>query len=137
VSESAGIAGSWPYNKKTSICYQSRINYPEDAMHILSLSDIKLIIELFESQGVVADATGRERQVSNLIKMGYLRPLSAVYTLTELGEKTARSLAMRKFVPSMMLPASEPAVGASEPTSDTAAETTAETPPDTPALQEA
>jgi hypothetical protein len=81
-------------------------------MHILSLSDIKLIIDLFDSQGVVSDANGRELQISNLIKMGYLRPLSGVYTLTELGEKTARSLQMRKYVPSMMLPASEPAAGA-------------------------
>ena len=110
-------------------------------MHILSLSDIKLIIELFASQGVVADATGRERQLSNLIKMGYLRPLSAVYTLTELGEKTARSLAMRKFVPSMMLPASESPTDSAQPAVETSAEvtaeTTAETPPDTPALEEA
>lgn len=102
-------------------------------MHILSLSDIKLLIELFETQGVVSDASGREHQVSSLIKMGYLRPLSGVYTLTELGEKTARSLQMRNYVPSMMLPASEPAAG-------TAAEATAETPPETPqtpALEEA
>lgn len=110
-------------------------------MHILSLSDIKLIIDLFESQGVVADASGRERQLSNLIKMGYLRPLSGVYSLTELGEKTARSLAMRKFVPSMMLPASEPAADASGASTETAAEltaeTTAETPPESPALEEA
>lgn len=111
-------------------------------MHILSLSDIKLIIELFETQGVVADASGREQQVSNLIKMGYLRPLSGVYVLTELGEKTARSLAMRKFVPSMMLPASEPAAGAPAEAVAVAeaaatAETTAETPPENPALQEA
>ena len=105
-------------------------------MHILSLSDIKLIIELFETQGVVADASGREQQVSNLIKMGYLRPLSGVYVLTELGEKTARSLAMRKFVPSMMLPASEPAAGAAAEATATA-ETTAETPPETPSLKEA
>lgn len=111
-------------------------------MHILSLSDIKLIIDLLESQGVVADASGRERQVSNLIKMGYLRPLSGVYTLTELGEKTARSLAMRKFVPSMMLPATEAPAGATaesaaEPAANATAETTAETPPETPDLQEA
>ena len=105
-------------------------------MHILSLADIKLIIELFETQSVVADASGREQQVSNLIKMGYLRPLSGVYVLTELGEKTARSLAMRKFVPSMMLPASEPAAGAAAEATATA-ETTAETPPETPSLEEA
>lgn len=103
-------------------------------MHILSLSDIKLIIELFETQGVVSDASGREQQVSNLIKMGYLRPLSGVYVLTELGEKTARSLQMRKFVPSMMLPASEPAAGSAPAAT---VETTAATPPETPSLEEA
>ena len=107
-------------------------------MHILSLSDIKLIIDLFETQGVVSDASGREHQISSLIKMGYLRPLSGVYMLTEPGEKTARSLAMRKFVPSMMLPASEPAAGAPVETSaETTAETTAETPPEAPTLEEA
>ena len=103
-------------------------------MHILSLSDIKLIIDLFDSQGVVSDANGRELQISNLIKMGYLRPLSAVYTLTELGEKTARSLQMRKYVPSMMLPASEPAAGAF---ADATAATTAEASPETSTLEEA
>ena len=111
-------------------------------MHILSLSDIKLIIDLFETQGVVSDASGREHQISNLIKMGYLRPLSAVYVLTELGEKTARSLAMRKFVPSMMLPATEPAAGtteesAAEPAAEATAETTAEATPSSPDLAEA
>ena len=107
-------------------------------MHILSLSDIKLIIELFETQGVVSDASGREQQVSNLIKMGYLRPLSGVYMLTELGEKTARSLAMRKFVPSMMLPATEPAAGTTtEATTEVKAETTAEATPASPDLAEA
>ncbi len=114
-------------------------------MHILSLSDIKLLIDLFEAKGVVADAGGREHQISSLIKMGYLRPLSGVYVLTELGEKTARSLAMRKFVPSMMLPASEAAAGASEmPTAiaadasaDAAPETTAEESPASPTLEEA
>lgn len=115
-------------------------------MHILSLSDIKLLIDLFEANGVVADAGGRERQISSLIKMGYLRPLSGVYVLTELGEKTARSLAMRKFVPSMMLPASEPAAGATaamtdettaETTAETTMETTAEGSPPSPALEEA
>ncbi len=103
-------------------------------MHILAISDIKLIIDLFETQGVVSDASGREQQVSNLIRMGYLRPLSGVYVLTELGEKTARSLQMRKFVPSMMLPASEPAAGT---TPATTAEKTPETPPDTTALEQA
>ncbi len=69
-------------------------------MHILSLSDIQLIVELFESRGVIADASGRERQIDQLIRFGYLRPLSGTYVLTELGDKTARSLQMRHFVPS-------------------------------------
>lgn len=69
-------------------------------MHILSLSDIQLIIRLFEQRDVLSDAQGREQQVYHLIKMGYLRPLRGVYALTELGERTARSLQMRQFVPS-------------------------------------
>ncbi len=135
-----------PYNQDTSCHYQSCIIIPEDDMHILSLSDIKLLIDLFEANGVVADAGGRERQISSLIKMGYLRPLSGVYVLTELGEKTARSLAMRKFVPSMMLPASEPAAGgsaempaaiAAEASANAEPETTAEESPAAPTLEEA
>lgn len=71
-------------------------------MHILSLSDIQLIIRLFEQRDVLSDAQGREQQVYHLIKIGYLRPLRGIYALTELGERTARSLQMRQFVPSKM-----------------------------------
>ena len=72
-------------------------------MHILSLSDIQLIIRLFEQHDVMTDAQGREQQVYHLIKLGYLRPLRGVYALTELGERTARSLQMRQFVPSKVV----------------------------------
>ncbi len=89
-------------------------------MHILSLSDIQLIVDLFETQGVMSDVNGRERQVDNLIRTGYLRPLRGVYMLTELGEKTARSLQMRQFVPPRPAPAPE---------------VTAETTTDSPALE--
>lgn len=71
-------------------------------MHILSLSDIQLIIRLFEQRDVLSDTQGREHQIYHLIKMGYLRPLRGIYALTELGERTARSLQMRQFVPSKM-----------------------------------
>jgi hypothetical protein len=74
----------------------------EDDMHILSLSDIQLIIRLFEQRDVLSDTQGREHQIYHLIKMGYLRPLRGIYALTELGERTARSLQMRQFVPSNM-----------------------------------
>ena len=50
-------------------------------MHILSLSDIQLIIRLFEQHDVMTDAQGREQQVYHLIKLGYLRPLRGVYAL--------------------------------------------------------
>ena len=89
-------------------------------MHILSLSDIQLIVDLFETQGVMSDVNGRERQIDNLIKMGYLRPLSGVYVLTELGEKTARSLQMSQFV---------------RPRAAPAPDITAETTTDSPALE--
>ncbi|MFM7669653.1 MAG: hypothetical protein ACKO71_03740, partial [Betaproteobacteria bacterium] len=46
---------------------------------------------------------GREQQVYHLIQLGYLRPLRGVYALTELGEKTARSLQVRQFVPSKVV----------------------------------
>ena len=87
-------------------------------MHILSLSDIQLIVDMFETQQPLSNVEGRERQVDNLIRMGYLRPLRATYMLTELGDKTARSLQMRHFVPTRELP---PAAVTAETTTDTAA----------------
>jgi hypothetical protein len=72
-------------------------------MHILSLSDIQLMIRLFEQHDVLTETEGREHQIYHLIKLGYLRPLRGVYALTELGERTARSLQMRQFVPSKMV----------------------------------
>lgn len=74
-------------------------------MHILSLSDIQLIVDLYELQQSMANTDGREQQVDNLIRTGYLRPLRGVYALTELGEKTARSLQMKQFVPPRAPPA--------------------------------
>ena len=111
-------------------------------MHILSLSDIQLIIRLFEQRDVLSDTQGREHQIYHLIKMGYLRPLRGIYALTELGERTARSLQMRQFVPSKMaepehaltdasgdatsLAATESSAEASaEPTTDSATESAA------------
>ncbi len=69
-------------------------------MHVLSVADIQLIVDLYETQDVVRDTAGRERQLDSLIRMGYLRPMRGIFTLTELGEKTARSLQARRFVPS-------------------------------------
>ncbi len=69
-------------------------------MHVLSVADIQLIVDLYETQDVVRDPAGRERQLDSLIRMGYLRPMRGIFTLTELGEKTARSLQARRFVPS-------------------------------------
>lgn len=68
--------------------------------HVLSVTDIQLIVDLFETQDVVRDAAGRERQIDSLIRMGYMRPVRGIFVLTELGEKTARSLQARHFVPS-------------------------------------
>ncbi len=81
-------------------------------MHILSLADIQLIVNLFETQRDLSDVRGRERQVDSLIRTGYLRPLHGSYVLTELGQKTARSLQARQFVPTRALPAGgEPTAG--------------------------
>jgi len=101
-------------------------------MHILSLSDIQLIIRLFEQHDVMSDAQGREQQVYHLIKLGYLRPLRGIYALTELGEKTARSLQMRQFVPSKVVDEMHALTDNSEPAtveagSEVVAEATAET----------
>jgi len=101
-------------------------------MHILSLSDIQLIIRLFEQHDVMSEAQGREQQVYHLIKLGYLRPLRGIYALTELGEKTARSLQMRQFVPSKVVDEMHALTDNSEPAtveagSEVVAEATAET----------
>ena len=101
-------------------------------MHILSLSDIQLIIKLFEQHDVMSDAHGREQQVYHLIKLGYLRPLRGIYALTELGEKTARSLQMRQFVPSKVVDEMHALANGSETTptdagSEAVADATAET----------
>ncbi|MFM7483386.1 MAG: hypothetical protein ACKO2S_03925, partial [Burkholderiaceae bacterium] len=78
------------------------------------------------------DAHGREQQVYHLIKLGYLRPLRGVYALTELGEKTARSLQMRQFVTSKVVDEMHALTDNSEPAtveagSEVVAEATAET----------
>jgi hypothetical protein len=94
-------------------------------MHILSLSDIQLIIRLFEQRDVLSDTQGREHQIYHLIKMGYLRPLRGIYALTELGERTARSLQMRQFVPSKM---AEPEHALTDESSDAASLAPTESP---------
>ncbi len=101
-------------------------------MHILSLSDIQLIVDLFETQGAMSHVNGREHQIDNLIRTGYLRPLSGAYVLTELGEKTARSLQMRQFVPPRATPAPEVTA---EPEVTAKSEVPAEPATDTPALE--
>lgn len=84
-------------------------------MHVLSIADIQLIVDLYETQDVVTDIAGRERQIDTMIRMGYLRPLRGIFMLTELGERTARSLHARQFVPSkvaLALPSTESLVDA-------------------------
>jgi hypothetical protein len=85
-------------------------------MHVLSIADIQLIVDLYETQDVVTDIAGRERQIDTMIRMGYLRPLRGIFMLTELGERTARSLHARQFVPSkgaLALPSTESLVDVS------------------------
>ena len=84
--------------------------------HVLSVTDIQLIVDLFETQDVVRDVVGREKQIDSLIRMGYLRPVRGIFVLTELGEKTARSLQARHFVPSKRPPAAAIAAGPAEGT---------------------
>ncbi len=102
-------------------------------MHVLSVADIQLIVDLYETQDVVRDPAGRERQLDSLIRMGYLRPMRGIFTLTELGEKTARSLQARHFVPSRAEDA--PAAPAALANADSAAEKTSETPAEQPTDQ--
>ncbi len=105
-------------------------------MHVLSVADIQLIVDLYETQDVVRDPAGRERQLDSLIRMGYLRPMRGIFTLTELGEKTARSLQARRFVPSRAEDAPPaPAAPAALANAETTAEQTSETPAERPADQ--
>ncbi len=108
-------------------------------MHVLSVADIQLIVDLYDTQDVVRDPAGRERQLDSLIRMGYLRPMRGIFTLTELGEKTARSLQARRFVPSRAEDAppapAAPAAPAALANAETTAEQTSETPAERPADQ--
>ncbi len=104
-------------------------------MHVLSVADIQLIVDLYETQDVVRDPAGREHQLDSLIRMGYLRPVRGIFTLTELGEKTARSLQARRFVPSRADEA--PAALANAEAAAAQSAGTAEQPADQPSEQAA
>lgn len=97
-------------------------------MHVLSVADIQLIVDLYETQDVVRDVAGRERQIDSLVRMGYLRPMRGIFTLTELGEKTARSLQARRFVPSRAEDAPAALANASADTAETKVEEAAAEP---------
>ena len=67
-------------------------------MHVLSIEDIELIVHMIETESAVTDFSKRQKQIDNLIKTGYVRPLAGVFVLTELGRRTARSLQTKSYV---------------------------------------
>jgi hypothetical protein len=78
-------------------------------MHVLSIEDIELMVHLIETESVITDFSKRQKQIDNLVKTGYVRPLAGVYVLTELGRRTASSLQAKSYVRSqagsLMMPA--------------------------------
>ena len=67
-------------------------------MHVLSIEDIELIVHMIETESAVTDFSKRQKQIDNLIKTGYVRPLAGVFVLTELGRRTASSLQTKSYV---------------------------------------
>ena len=67
-------------------------------MHVLSIEDIELIVHLIETESAITDFSKRQKQVDNLVRTGYIRPLAGVYVLTELGRRTASSLQAKSYV---------------------------------------
>lgn len=67
-------------------------------MHVLSIEDIELMVHLIETESVISDFSKRQKQIDNLVRTGYVRPLAGVYVLTELGRRTASSLQTKSYV---------------------------------------
>lgn len=67
-------------------------------MHVLSIEDIELIVHLIETESVISDFSKRQKQIDNLVRTGYVRPLAGVYVLTEMGRRTASSLQAKSYV---------------------------------------
>ena len=67
-------------------------------MHVLSIEDIELIVHMIETESAVTDFSKRQKQIDNLIRTGYVRPLAGVFVLTELGRRTASSLQTKSYV---------------------------------------
>ena len=66
-------------------------------MHVLSIEDIELIVHLIETESAITDFSKRQKQVDNLVRTGYVRPLAGVYVLTDLGRRTASSLQAKSY----------------------------------------
>jgi RNA polymerase-interacting CarD/CdnL/TRCF family regulator len=87
----------------------------ETAMHVLSIEDIELIVHMIETESAVTDFSKRQKQIDNLIKTGYVRPLAGVFVLTELGRRTASSLQTKSYVRSKVETPQVPAKPVEEP----------------------
>ena len=68
-------------------------------MHILSIEDIEFLVAAANKKKIVVDSENRKKQIDQLIRMGYVRPFSGSFVLTELGEKTAKALQIKLYVP--------------------------------------
>ena len=68
-------------------------------MHILSVEDIEFLVTSTNGKKILVDSENRKKQIDQLIRMGYVRPFSGNFVLTELGEKTAKALQIKLYVP--------------------------------------
>ena len=68
-------------------------------MHILSVEDIEFLVTSTNGKKILVDSENRKKQIDQLIRMGYVRPFSGSFVLTELGEKTAKALQIKLYVP--------------------------------------
>ena len=68
-------------------------------MHILSIEDIEFLVTTANKKKIIVDSDARKKQIDQLIRMGYVRPFNGGFVLTELGEKTAKALQIKLYVP--------------------------------------
>ena len=87
----------------------------ETAMHVLSIEDIELMVHMIETESAVTDFSKRQKQIDNLIKTGYVRPLAGAFVLTELGRRTASSLQTKSYVRSKVETPQVPAKPVEDP----------------------
>ncbi len=68
-------------------------------MHVLSIEDIDFLVTTANSKKINVETREQRLQIDQLIRMGYVRPFSGTFVLTDLGEKTAQALQIKLYIP--------------------------------------